>query len=87
VQDNGIDSCTGAVSETCYGDWYLPSKVELNLLYNQKTVVGGFAINYYWSSTENDSNYAWSQFFYGGSQNIYDNKSSTNIRVRAVRAF
>jgi hypothetical protein len=86
VQDNGIDSCTGAVSETCYGDWYLPSKVELNLLYNQKTVVGGFASYYYWSSTELDSNDAWFQDFLNGGQGFV-NKDNTNIGVRAVRAF
>jgi hypothetical protein len=86
VQDNGIDSCTGAVSETCYGDWYLPSKVELNLLYNQKTVVGGFANNYYWSSTEYDSDDAWLQNFNLGSQGS-SYKGYTVIRVRAVRAF
>ena len=42
VQDDGITACTGATNETCYGDWYLPSKVELNLLYKQKSDVGGF---------------------------------------------
>jgi hypothetical protein len=30
-----------------YGDWYLPSKYELNLLYLQNTLVGGFASNGY----------------------------------------
>ena len=56
IQEDGVLACTGAVSETCYGDWYLPSKVELNLLYNQNTVVGGFAGGNYWSSTEDRSN-------------------------------
>ena len=35
-----------------YGDWYLPSISELDLLYAQKSVVGGFSGTYYWSSTE-----------------------------------
>jgi hypothetical protein len=68
-----------------YGDWYLPSKYELNLLYLQKTAVGGFASAYYWSSTENDLNSAWTQNFGNGSQD-YDYKDYAN-RVRAVRAF
>ena len=68
-----------------YGDWYLPSKYELNLLYAQKTVVGGFANSYYWSSTEVDDDSAWVQSFVGGSQFI-GNKSNTDY-VRAVRAF
>jgi hypothetical protein len=38
-----------------YGDWYLPSKYELNLLYNQRNVVGGFAGGNYWSSSEYDN--------------------------------
>jgi len=68
-----------------YGDWYLPSKYELNLLYIQKTAVGGFASAYYWSSTENDDYYAWKQNFVIGYQNI-TNKNATYY-VRAIRAF
>ena len=86
IQEDGVQACTGAVSETCYGDWYLPSKVELNLLYNQKTVVGGFASTNYWSSTEYNSNYAWYQHTSGGGQ-YYINKDLVAFRVRAVRAF
>jgi hypothetical protein len=69
-----------------YGDWYLPSKAELNLLYKQRNVVGGFASDFYWSSSEFDSLSAWSQYFTGGSQFPFGNKSST-FPVRCVRAF
>jgi hypothetical protein len=70
---------------TIYGDWYLPSKHELNLLYLQKTVVGGFANNYYWSSTEDDSSFAWYQDFGAGSQ--YNSLKLNTVYVRAIRAF
>ncbi|MEX2410746.1 MAG: DUF1566 domain-containing protein [Candidatus Paceibacterota bacterium] len=73
------------VSGVTYGDWYLPSKYELNLLNQQKTAVGGFASAYYWSSTEYHLNYAWYQYFDYGSQ--YVNYKSNTYYVRAVRAF
>ena len=68
-----------------YGDWYLPSKYELNLLYQRRAVVGGFAIQWYWSSSEDISSHAWNQYFGNGSQSNI-NKSNTRY-VRAVRAF
>ena len=34
IQDDGTSLCTGLVTETCYGDWYLPSAFELKLLHN-----------------------------------------------------
>jgi hypothetical protein len=77
-----------------YGDWYLPSKYELNLMYEnigQGNVlglgnVGNFTTSIYWSSTEYDVNDAWRQYFgSGGYQgNLY--KYNT-MNVRAVRAF
>lgn len=73
------------VGGVTYGDWYLPSKHELNLLYLKKAVVGGFANSYYWSSTEVDDFRAWFQSFIDGYQN-YISKFST-YDVRAVRAF
>ena len=74
------------VGGVTYGDWYLPSKHELNLLYLQKTVVGGFASDIYWSSTEYDNIDAWFQYFSDGAQ-YPANKSMYNSYVRAVRAF
>jgi hypothetical protein len=68
-----------------YDDWFLPSKDELNLLYQQKDVVGGFASFYYWSSSEYNSDFAWLQSFIVGFQD-YRSKSYA-LRVRAVRAF
>jgi len=86
VQEDGVSPCTGSATEACYGDWYLPSKVELNLLYQQKDVVGGFAYRNYWSSKEIDSNGAWYQHFGDGFQSAIF-KDAALLRVRAVRAF
>ena len=68
-----------------YSDWFLPSRDELNQMYLQKTLIGGFANNYYWSSSEYSADYAWFQEFGSGSQN-YNDKYYT-LYVRAVRAF
>ena len=70
-----------------YSDWFLPSKDELNEMYENLKVyfVGGFADDYYWSSSEVNAYFAWLQYFNTGYQ-IGDYKSS-NRRVRAVRAF
>ena len=68
-----------------FGDWYLPSKYELNLLYLQKDVVGGFAIANYWSSTEIDISSAWVHDFSFGSDSP-GNKGGL-FYVRAIRAF
>jgi hypothetical protein len=75
VTDNGVT----------YGDWYLPSKYELNLLCQQQEVVGGFATNGYWSSTEANNLEANYQYFLNGIQMI--NGKSSTLHVRAIRAF
>jgi hypothetical protein len=69
-----------------YGDWYLPSQYELNLLYQQNSIVGGLNTGGYWSSNESTNNQAWMQAFgyYGYKSTL--NKAS-NARVRAIRAF
>jgi hypothetical protein len=68
-----------------YSDWYLPSKYELNLLYLQKAVVGGFTDNFYWSSSEIIYSYVWNQGFNSGVQ--YNDYKYNPLRVRAIRAF
>jgi hypothetical protein len=72
-----------------YTDWYLPSRDELNLLYTQKVMVGGFTTAYYWTSTETSTNDAHFTIFFNGtnypccegSQKYYTNS------VRAIRTF
>ena len=55
AEANTAAKVVDAYSLNGYDDWYLPSKDELALLYNQKAVVGGFANYNYWSSTERGS--------------------------------
>lgn len=76
--------CEGLVLNG-YDDWFLPSKDELRLLKEKKTIVGGFNGIFYWCSTEYNSHYAWAQNFNNGLQN-YGNKNSAPS-VRAIRAF
>ncbi len=68
-----------------YGDWYLPSLYELNLLYLKSDVVGGFASSSYWSSSEYIDSMAFELNFNSGSQSFAGKHNS--YRVRAIRAF
>ena len=79
----------------------MPSKDELNLMWTNladsdgdwvnydpsyPNNLGGFADDYYWSSTEFNNAIAWEQDFGYGDQANYI-KSSTSNFVRAIRAF
>lgn len=73
-----------------YQDWYLPSACELNILYQQRNVVGIIMDVHkpdnFWSSTETDSYNATSQGFFFG--NIVVKSVKGNMcRVRAIRHF
>jgi antitoxin component YwqK of YwqJK toxin-antitoxin module len=67
-----------------FSDWRLPTKEELNMMYLQKSTIGGFANYYYWSSTEVGNGNAWRQGFGNGQQYGASNGAG---RVRAVRDF
>ena len=80
-----------STATTKAGDWFLPSKDELNLLYQNlgKRVLLSNTTNdyWYWSSSQDNIGYAWLQSFSGGYQ--YDDAYGKNVSnsVRAVRAF
>jgi len=91
-----MHSETGRAAQLCYylnlivdgySDWFLPSKDELNQMYETlyKEGVGGFTGNIYWSSSEVDASRAWVQRFGSGVQE--GNYKDHTYRVRAVRAF
>lgn len=76
------------------GDWFLPSKNELNAIWDNlvddgggnNNGVGGFVTGSYWSSSEGGSKYdAWLQGFDDGDQSSLT--KSLTLKVRAVRAF
>jgi hypothetical protein len=94
LQQGGTTSAAAICANYGDGKWYLPSIEELNLMYENIGQgnalglgnIGGFVNAYYWSSTEGDSNLAWTQNFYNGYQDNIYNVSAYNS-VRAVRAF
>lgn len=79
-----------------YGDWYLPSKEELSLMYQNISTIDATALDYggsefaaasYWSSTEIDINFVWAQYFGSHGSQGCDAKGDVEHCVRAVRAF
>jgi hypothetical protein len=99
-EQNTIDieaGCTtaGTAADICanlslggYDDWFLPSKDELNLMYENlkaQGLGGGFADALYWSSSEYSAVTAWSQYF--GVFYQWDYPKYSSYRVRAIRAF
>lgn len=69
-----------------YGDWYLPSKTELNILFELQDEIGGFENNLYWSSTEYNVGFAWGLGFKHYKSEYTFNKGS-RCAVRCVRKF
>ena len=91
---------TGSAAQVCRSyngggltDWYLPSKDELNAIWDNlvddgtgaNSGVGGFAESSYWSSSEVTSDLARLQHFGNGGQ--HDDAKRASRRVRAVRGF
>jgi hypothetical protein len=67
-------------------DWFLPSKDELNQMYLQKKIIGDFAANLYWTSTQFNSVNTWCQYFVDGIQYTSD-KNESGYCVRPIRSF
>ena len=67
------------------GGWHLPTIYELDLLYDQKDIVGGFSTGTYWSSTEGKNGEMCTHGFGSGSHNTFSKYFYGY--VRPVRSF
>ena len=80
-------ACSKYYTETTkQGEWYLPSKEELYLLYrwlNDKIIFTNGSEH--WSSSQDNNGYAWYQRFSDGYQDNYFKNNTYS--VRAIRAF
>ena len=77
------------VSTPLFGDWYLPSKYELELLKTNLTLISGSGFNIthdYWSSTEVNSGYAYYYKSADGNVNNYRGTNNTAF-VIPIRQF
>jgi hypothetical protein len=92
---NIVNSCSasGTAAKICddlvlggYSDWYLPSLKEIEKVYANKDLIGGFVYSFtaYWTSTKIFGG-AWIQDFEDGKLNFQSN--TTYFSVRAVRTF
>ncbi|MBQ7905549.1 MAG: hypothetical protein IJ361_07325 [Spirochaetaceae bacterium] len=77
-----------STTQTSKGDWFLPSKDELNLLYKNlgTRILATATVDCHWSSSESSSDDAWFQSFSDGYQYRGNFKRVTRS-VRSIRAF
>jgi hypothetical protein len=68
------------------GDWRLPTRSELNLLFINRDNSFSFT-NSYWSSTTGDDETIWVQQFFYGSQMLADKSKLFNIRPVRNKLF
>lgn len=87
------DICANLILNT-YDDWFLPSKDEINLLYENRVIINAtavansgtaFATGVYWTSSESATSIAWADDFNFDGQT--GNSKTTLNYVRAIREF
>jgi hypothetical protein len=87
---NAATKYAAALDAHSHRDWKLPSKAELNVLFENRAKIGGFngsgsfLAGYYWSSSEDSSTSAWNQSFSDGHQDFSLYKYN-GLSVRCVR--
>ena len=85
AQNSISNPANHSVNGQKFRDWRMPTKFELNEMYLQQAVIGGFNLDRYWSSTEIVYGFVWRQNFNSGVQNL--SNEDDIYYVRSVRAF
>jgi hypothetical protein len=68
-----------------FNDWFMPSLEEMNYLYDNRDLIGGFSTVEYWSSCESNATNACVMSFITGEQ--LSKPKSELRRVRVIRFF
>ena len=68
-------------------DWFLPSKDQLQILYENQHLLDGLSHELYWSSTEHETGRAWVQNFTTGEQYLVRTSETARMHTRALREF
>jgi hypothetical protein len=86
---NEATKYAGELDAYGHQDWHLPTKGELNVLFNNRAAIGGFNVTgsdlagWYWSSSQINRRLALVQRFSDGSQNL--NSKGNHSSLRRVR--
>ena len=94
LNQNASGAAINAARETFGGknDWFLPSLGELNLLFQNRAIVGNLrtgpsAADTYWSSSQVNDREAWRMDFHRGDGRQQTFSKAAGTYVRAIRAF
>ncbi len=94
TQNIAADLCDTYENDS-FDDWFLPSKNELDALYQNYEIVNDTALDnagdtfgnsQYWSSSHNAINTVWTQYFTSSGNTSSDFKNTEHY-VRAIRSF
>jgi len=85
----GIHAFALTLNEANFSDWFIPSKDELSIIYNNQSLIPGLQYNgsaaYYWSSSEYNSAGAWQIYMANGSWS--SGLKNTDYSFRPIRRF
>jgi hypothetical protein len=77
------DAVTVAQASNACGDWFIPSRTDLQYANDCKSFWDSFSSTGYWSSTELNATYAWGVYFEAGL--VYNFTKTSVCCVRAIR--